>query len=492
MVRTIINIASAIIISIVFIAVVVLIITDKVNRAILAITGAIITYFVLIFIQGFNYGDIISLIVGTERDGYVNFHSLTLIVGMMFIVQISSEAGLFQFLGIVAVKVSKGKPTALMAIFCFLSVFFSAIVNNILTVMILIPLTITVSRILNLDPTPYIITEAITVNLGGTLFSISSIPNILIVTYASEYINFRSFFVNVGLFSLVTAGLTIGFFILLYKPSLIKPERELVNTLQDFNVWNVVQNRRLLYVSMSSLVVLMIAFLAIPPDIIPPDIIALSIAMFLTLFSSFNGLNPKEIMKEFDYELLFYLMGIFVIAGGLEASGLVGGIGNILQKLGAANPFFQVILILFVSAILSSLIDNIPITKVLIPIIGIMADAAPISNDKYFYSLAIGANWGDNLTPMGDNILVLNISAQQKRPINIKQFWKLGFTATTFQLILASIYFTIILKPLAGVIILGALIILVGIVFIFSKYGTTKIRTILNKTLNNFRNKVTG
>ncbi|MEE9409798.1 MAG: SLC13 family permease, partial [Candidatus Heimdallarchaeota archaeon] len=373
----------------------------------------------------------------------------------------------------------------LMAILCTLSVFFSAIINNILTVMILIPLTITISRILNIDPTPYIITEAIMVNIGGTFFSISSIPNILIVTESE--IKFNEFFINVGLFSLLFAGITITFFFFLYRQQLRQPGRTLISALDDFNVWNFVQSRRLLYFSMGSIVLMMVGFVAIPPDIIPPDIIALSIAMILAIFSSFNGIKPSEIMKKFDIELILYLLGIFVIAGALEVVGVIELIGNVLKNIAANNPTFQLIVVIWISAFLSSLIDNIPITKILIPIVGVMS-----TGNNYFYALSFGANWGDNLTPLGDNILVLNIAEQNKRPIKMKTFWKLGFSTTILQLILVSIYFTLLSSStyLIGLVAIIVIFAMLGIVFIFSKYGNDQIKSYLSRGINRFRSIV--
>ncbi len=482
--------ASAIIISICFIVVIVIIFTEKINRAVVTITAALITYFTLIFIEHLEFSTLVDLLIGTKDDGFVNLHTLILIVGMMFIVQISDEAGLFQFIGVLAIKMSKGKPIALMAILCTLSTVFSAVISNILAVMILIPLTITISRMLNIDPTPFILTEAIMVNVGGTFFSISSIPNILIVTDTG--ISFNEFFINVGLFSLLVAGLTLLFFIFLYKKELKPPTKGMVSTLKEFNVWNFVQNRRLLYASMCSIVVLMISFVAIPSDIIPPDIIALTIAMFLTLFSTFNGLNPKTIIQKFDFELLFYLLGIFVVAGGLEVTGVIDIIGGALFRIGAISPFLNVIVIIWAAAFLSSLIDNIPITKIMIPVVGLMSDPKTSTPNQNYYALSFGANWGDNLTPMGDNILVMNIAEQHKRPIKMKAFWKLGFTTTIVQLILVTIYYTVIYYTIIGITIILTIIILLGTVFIFSKYGNEQTKRIIEKTFAKFRTKVIG
>jgi len=472
-----------------FIGVIVLIITNKLNRAISSLLGALITYFVLIFIEGKDFSIIVELLFGTPPppgEGYVNLHSLIMIIGTMIIVQIAHEAGSFQFIAGKLIKLSKGKPVYLMIIFCTVTVFISAILNNILTVIIIIPLTITVSRILNINPGPYILTQAVLVNIGGTVFSISSIPNILITTFAE--IEFLEFFINVGLVSFVVFIFTLLFFILIYKKDLTIPE-EGKKALEEFDVWNVVQNKKLLYQSLFSLLILLILLLLIPSSFIYPDIIALTIAIILIIITR---LEPKEIINKIDFELIFYLIGIFIIVGGLEVTGATEFLGIFILNIGGTNLFFQLLLILWFSGYLSSCIDNIPITKVLIPVVDSMTEAASLFNRKQiFYSLAFGANWGDNLTPLGDNILVVNIAEQNKRPISFKSFFKLGFITTNYQFLIISIYYCLIFYIQIGIIILGIVGFILIVTYCLNKFGSKKIKSRLYAFSNKLRGIIT-
>jgi len=474
---------SAIIILISFIVVIILIISERLNRAIASLTAAIITYFVLIFIEGFDFSIVVDLMFSSKDDDFVNLHSLILIIGMMMVVHISHEAGTFQLIAIKLIKLSRGKPILLMVIFCCVTVFISAILNNILTVIIIIPLTITVSRILNINPSPYILTQAILVNIGGTIFSISSIPNILITTFAG--IEFLEFFINVGLISIVLFIFTILFFILIYKNELMMPE-EGIRVLREFNVWNVVQNKRLLVESLAALIILLSLLAIIPSSLISPDIIAITIAIILLIITK---IDPKEIIYKIDFELLFYLLGIFIIVGGLEITGVTGAIGNALLNLGGDNLFLQLLLILWFSAYLSSCIDNIPITKVLIPVADKMTEnALLIDRKQIFYSMAFGANWGDNLTPLGDNILVVNIAEQNKRPISFKSFFKLGFVTTNYQLMILSIYYTLIFNFQIGIIIIGIITCVIITLYCLHKFGSQKVRLGIGSILFKVRN----
>jgi Na+/H+ antiporter NhaD/arsenite permease-like protein len=443
-----------------FVLVLILILSNKINRAIIAISGAVVTYYILIFLEDKNYSIIVELMFGSANDGFVNLRALILIIGIMFIVKISEEAGMFQFLAAYVIKRSNGNPVALMIIFCLLSASLSAVLNNIVTVMILIPLTIVVSRILNTNPTPYILTQAVLVNIGGTFFSISSIPNILITTASN--VSFRDFFLNIGLFSILVVILTIPFFVFLYKSELTKPDEHLIEVLEGFDVWNVVQSKKLFFISLLAIISLLIFFLIIPADLLPPDIIAITIAMILIIVTHFLDVDENEILKSLDYQLILYLIGIFTIAGGLEVTGVIDSIDSFLKSIGGGlSPLIQIISIMWIAAILSSIIDNIPITKVLIPIVEdfIPSNVDIETSNKYYYGLSLGANWGDNLTPMGDNILVVNISEQNKRPIRIFDFWRLGFVTTIYQLLIATLYFIILFEMSLGILLIGVVVV---------------------------------
>ncbi|MBN1800479.1 MAG: hypothetical protein JW891_03180 [Candidatus Lokiarchaeota archaeon] len=469
---------SAIIVISCFIGVIILIITDKLNRAIAALLGAIITYFTLILIEGKDFTLIMDLLFGTLADGFINLHSLILILSMMLIVIVAHEAGLFQFISIMFIKYSKGKPVPLLIGLCSITVLISALLNNILTVIILIPLTITMSRILNIDPSPYILTEAVLVNIGGTMFSISSIPNILITAYAK--ISFLEFFLNVGVFSLIIFVFTVIFFVFLYKSSLRIPE-ESAKILREFNVWNFVQNKRLLYESMIALIIVFVLFILLPTSVITPDMIALTVAIILIVVSR---LNPKEIISKVDLELIFYLLGIFVITGAFDILGITQMLGSVLSLV-SGNAFVQLIFVLWISAFLSSIIDNIPITQVLIPVIGEMP--VGIGNQK-FYSLAIGANWGDNLTPLGDNILVVNLAEKHKRPISFKQFFKIGFVTTLYQLAVISLIFLVIFYLFIGLVIIIIIYGWLTFFYLLSKRGPKSLSLKINNLSTKFKN----
>ncbi len=456
---------SAIIITGCFIGSIILMITNKLNRAIAVIAGGIITYFVLTFIEKQDFLIFIDFIFGTSADGYVNLRALILILGMLFIIQICHSAGVFQFIGFKLIQFSKGKPIFLLLILCLLTFIISAILNNILAVIILIPLTIVASRILAIDPSPYIISEAIMVNVGGMFFSISSIPNILITTSAN--ITFIDFFINVGLFSIVIFIMTMLFFQIFYRNKLMIPKGKYTEVLQDFNVWNYVPDKKIFYKSISVLIIVVVCFAAIPPSILSPDIIAMTGGISLIIICKLKG---KEIIAKIDLELILYLLGIFIITGAMEFVGVLNLVGEGLSGITGGSTFITLITILWVSAFLSSSIDNIPITKALIPVVNTMTtDLTSLQIKSSYYSLAYGANLGDNLTPLGDNVLVMNIAEQNDSPITFTQFFRLGFIATTLQLIAITIFYLFLSNSYAGILVIS-FIFLILFLGIFIRY----------------------
>ena len=159
-----------------------------------------------------------------------------------------------------------------------------------------------------------------------------------------------------------------------------------------------------------------------------------------------------------------------------------------MANLSGGDVFFQMLIILWFSSILSSAIDNIPITKVLIPVIGTIAGNFPSNiGNQFYYSLAIGANWGDNLTPMGDNILVVQLAESNKRPISFKQFFKIGFITTLYQLTIISIYYTLIFSTSLGILIIIIIFISLLAIYLLSKLGPKKLRKKISSIINGFR-----
>nr|MDO8116920.1 SLC13 family permease [Candidatus Sigynarchaeota archaeon] len=459
---------ATIIILAAFAIVIALIASDKMNKAVASLSGAVVTFFALVFIKGVSVDSLSNFIFGSAVDGFVNLHSLILIIGMMLLIDVCQQAGMFQFLAINIVKITGTSSPKLMATLCALSMVVASVMNNLMAIIVLLPLTIMIARILDLNPAPYIITQAIIVNMGTTFFSISSVPNIIIATSAD--ISFASFFINVGIVSIIIGVITILFFLALYKNDLGNPSKN-VEVLREFNVWTFIPNKTLLYKSFTVLIAVMACFVIIPPDLLSLDMIALTGALVLVIISK---LKVADILAKLDVELILYLVGIFFITGALETLGLLDLIGNALVGISGDSALISCLLILWLTAYVSANLDNISITKIMIPAVEIMAGGIPAGQQlSVYYTLAFGAGWGDNLSPLGDNIIVINLSQQAKRPVTFKELFRLGFVTTNFQLVLLTVYIFLVFEPFLGFLV-ACVVIGAIVLFLFLRRGLKK------------------
>ena len=465
---TLIDIIIAIVVISTFIAVLFLIVTDKLNRAIAALTGAIIIYFTLIFIKGDKITIFIDLTFGTGGD-YENLHALVLILGMLFIVEICLSAGVFQFISFQLIKMTKGNPMKLLLAICSITLLVSSVLGGILAIIVLIPITFVVARILNIDPIPYVFSQALLIPIGEIFFSISSVPVILITTSAG--VGFVEYFLNVGLFCLILFLVTIVYVNLSYRNKLVAPKANLVAVLMKYNAWNYVPNKGTFYRSAFALIAILVCFMVIPPPI-TPDIIAITGAIVLVVV---NKLNGREIIQKLDLELLLYLLGIFFITGAMDHIQIIESIGQGLKDLVGGNPLLSLLTVLWLSAFLSSVIDDIPVAKVLIPIVGIISFGQPhtLVNSSY-YSLAFGTALGDNLTPLGDTVIIKNISEQHGYEFSMGKYFKLGLKIGVIHLIAVSIYFTFFFNSTIGLIIILCIAIVISLTILLQYLNKRK------------------
>jgi len=450
---------------------------DKTDRAVLSLTAAVITYFVLVFLEGAPFDIIVEILVGTPENGFLNIHSMLLIISMMIIIQISITGGVFQFLSFKLIQYTKAKPIYLLAILCTLTVFITAVFNDILTVIMLIPLTIEICRILEIDPIPYVIAEAVLIKLGASMLIISSIPNILIS--GNVGISFVDFFLGIGINAIILFGISLAFFAFIYRRTL-KKSRASVDILLDINVWNFVPEKSLMYKSTLVLILVMVGFVVIPSDFIPPDIITLTMAIMLLTISK---LDAKEVLEKIDFKLILYLIGVFILSGGLEYVGFISLITSIITTISTSAMLLLMIIILWICGAFSAFIDNIPITQLLIPIVASMTAGFPAAAIPTIYSgMVYGINMGDNFTPFGDTLLVINTCEANKVHLAPKTFFKVAFKTTCFQFGVLSLIFCIILNPILRILILSIVFTCLIIFFIKKK------EIILNLILN-FKNK---
>jgi len=466
---------STIIAPTMLVLIIILITVGKVNRLMAAFIGAIIVSFFLLYIDNIDITIVAGFILGEDSS---NLHTVLFIFGMMMIITVCKKAGVFDFIAFKLVQLSKGNSRLILILLCSFTYVFSSVSMNILCIFIIIPLTITICKILKINPLPYILSEGMVVNTGGLLLVISSIPNILI----SRSINwtFIDYFQDVGFFSLYLFFIGIIFLLRHNEDKLETPEISYIERLLEYDPWMFVESKSKFYKSSVLLIITIISVIIIPTfSQISIDILSLTggiITILLVLNKEF-----ESVWKDLDLELIFYLFCILYVSEAIQFTGILNFVAYGINYITAGNTVSTTLVLLWMSGLLSSVIHNAPITKIFIPIVNDISTSA--NQRSLFSAVSIGATLGENLSTMGDNLVLILMVRSYGYELNFSTFMKLGITITLIDLISSSVY--LVMKVLVQFFLIG-IVILIGIVVFI--YFYPKILSLIKSRLN-FLNK---
>ncbi|MBD3204678.1 hypothetical protein GF327_10385 [Candidatus Woesearchaeota archaeon] len=405
-----------------------LFISEMVNKTVAALLGAMLMVV---------YGIIDYDIVGTVID----YKTLTVAVGMMIIVNVVKKSGLFEYIAIKAAKMTKGDPFRLMIIIVILSVFISTFFSNITATIVLGTLIVSLCRRLDLEFVPYLFVISLSVNVGGILTPVSSLPNIMISTAAG--FSFTDFFRNILVLGILLIFSTIVYFKFIFRKQFNKEitEEEKAKLL-NFDETREIKDKKLFTRSIIILILILVFFLIQDFTGIGNEAIAITGAIVMLLLSS---ADPEEIFSQVQWSTIAFFVGLFIVIGGVEHVGLLETAAHIITRFisGKNSAIFT---ILGTSTIASSIVDNIPVTAILIPILKNMQGLMDLSN-SLFFPLVVGAGLGGNLTPIGSpsNVIAMGIAKKNNRKIKFMDFVKVGFGLTIIQLVISGVYFYLFL-----------------------------------------------
>jgi Na+/H+ antiporter NhaD/arsenite permease-like protein len=360
----------------------------------------------------------------------IDFNTLGLLLGMMIIVAILSESGIFQWVGIKATKMSGGNLWKLMLILCTFTAVVSMFIDNVTTVLLMIPITVSVFRTFRISPIPFIIAQALASNIGGAATLIGDPPNIMIGSAAN--IDFNTFLVNMG----PTVAVAFGVSLLLFKVFFRNDLRAAVSNLEkvmseDENKF--LKDKKILKKSVLVLLGVIVMFGFHGSLHLEVSIIALGGAAVLL---AITRANPEKVMHEVDWTTLIFFTGLFIIVGAAEHAGLIGVLSSVAINATGGNPWLTFLMIIWLAAIASAFIDNIPLTATMIPLIhslnsdpNIMAAFGGFSVSPLWWALALGADFGGNGTLIGSSAGVVSVGMSEKQgyPIGFNRWFKVGF-----------------------------------------------------------------
>ena len=417
---------------IVFLVVFVAITFELVNKAVAAFSGEAV---------------LILLHVIDEHHAIksIDFETIMLLFGMMIIVSVLKHSGLFTIISVRISELTRGNPVKILILFSVVTALMSAFLDNVTTVLIIIPIIIELTRGLGLDPKKYVLSQVIISNIGGTATLIGDPPNVIIGSKVG--LTFNQFLFNLSPPVLVIFAVVLAF-IWVTNRSQFKPINTNIIKLFTVNLLlekirhdflSIKIDYRLMKKGLFFLVIAILLFITQTITGLAPGVIAISAGIFLVLVS---GMNLEQAMEEIEWSTLMFFVGLFILVGALEEYGVIEWIAhNVFLNVGD-NPYVVVLVVEWVAGIASGFLDNIPFTITMIPIIEIMNEANPHFHNLLWWALALGACLGGNITIIGASANIVSIGIAKKYGVKISflDFMKFGAVISFISLTIASLY----------------------------------------------------
>lgn len=400
-----------------------LIVSEKIHRTISSLLG----------------GLAMIIFVGVPQDQAfkaVDWNVIFLLAGMMIIADILRATGLFQWVAFQAVRFGKGDPFRVLIILSLITAIASAFLDNVTIVILIAPVTLFVASALRVNPVPFLIAEILASNIGGMSTLIGDPPNILIGSAAG--IDFLTFAANMGPISIIILLVFIAIAPFLFKKELTIQDQE-GSTIAELDASGLITDIVLLRKSLIIMGAVMIGFILHGSLHLEPATIALAGATILMLWSN---TDPHDALRDIEWTTLFFFIGLFIMVEAVIEVGIIEIVADSVLRLTGGNLKLTSISLIWFSALVSGVVDNIPYTASMIPIIKSLGEAMAPESLVLWWSLALGADLGGNLTLVGAaaNVVVASIAEKSGHPISFKHFLRYGVITTVMSLVIASIY----------------------------------------------------
>lgn len=411
--------------------------TEKLNRAVITIMLA--TFLVM--------SGVLSQKVAISA---IDFNTISLLVGMMIIINVAEMSGMFQYVAIWGAKKVKANPLGILIVIGLVTAVFSAFLDNVTTVLLIVPVTMQITRKLEVNPYPYLLLNIFTSNIGGTATLIGDPPNILIGSALG--LSFTDFLFKLAPVVLVILFVIVAMFAYFWGPSLKTTMRNRV-LVMSINEKDSITDFRLLWKALFVLFFVIAGFVAAEHIGLENGFIALLGAGLILLLFSFGKPHGKadeqieDVLNRVDWTTIFFFCGLFVIVGALEETGFLSKVGNYLVEVTGGSIKKSVYVVLSVSAVFSACVDNIPFVATMIPTLKAMEEAVggrevmmPV-----WWALSLGACLGGNGTIIGAsaNVIVAGIAAREGHPISFVRFLIWSIPVMVISVVIAAIFLSL-------------------------------------------------
>lgn len=414
--------STQIIAIVIFLVTMAAIMTEKLHRTVAAVAGAL-----LLILTG-----VLSVESGFS---YVDLNTLGVLIGMMLFVAVVKNSGIFEYIAIKAAKIAKGRPWPLMVLFALITAVLSAFLDNVTTVLLIGPMTLAITSMLRINPIPFFMTQIMASNIGGTATLIGDPPNIMIGSAAG--LSFTDFITNTGVAVLFVLAATIVCFYFIYGRKL-HVEPEAMDSILQLDENKAIKDRSLLIKSVVMILLVVFGFVFHSQLHLESCTIALTAAAVMLLI---GRQDVEEIVAGVEWTTILFFTGLFIVVGGLQETGVIQILANGLMDLTEGHMTLTILLILWVSAIVSSFLDNIPFVATLIPLILTMQSSG-VDVTPLWWAVSLGACLGGNGTLIGAsaNVVLSGIGNRHGFPITFASYFKVGFPLMLVSVAISTVF----------------------------------------------------
>lgn len=407
----------------IFLVVYAVILTEKVHRTVVAMFGAALMV-------------ILGIINQHQAIEGIDFNMLGILIGMMVIVGIAKHSGIFQYVAIWAAKAGKGRPIPIFILLAVITMVFSAILDDVTTVLLMVPVTFVIAHNLCVNPKPYLFSAIMLANIGGAATLIGDQPNILIGSAAN--LSFNDFLIHMGPISLVVGVVTAGLLAVLHRKELVA-NCEAQKKIMSFDPKDAITNVSVLKKSLFVLGLVIIGFLTHSITGIEGATLALTGAALLLLLTMHE---PEEYLHGIEWTTIFFFVGLFILVSGLEHVGFIEMLAGRLIELTGGSFTALMMTTLWGGAIFSAIVDNVPFVAIMIPLIKELGVATGLNITPLWWALAMGADFGGNATLIGAsaNVVVSGMAEKAGHKLSFIEYMKTALPLSFLALILSTVY----------------------------------------------------
>jgi Na+/H+ antiporter NhaD/arsenite permease-like protein len=418
----------------IFVVAYAVLLTERIHRTVVALLGAM-----AMVVSG--------ILTQDQAIAGIDFNTIALLAGMMVIIAITRRTGVFEFIAIWAAKRARAEPIGILILLALVTAVFSAFLDNLTTVLLVVPVALLIVDKLKVSPYPYLFSQILAANIGGTATLIGDPPNILIGS--ATHLSFNDFLLQLGPIALFLLGLVLLVFYGIWGRSL-QTTPELKARVMRFDARGSLRDMRLLRQSLGVLGLVILGFVVGEHFAIAPGTTAMSGAALLLLLTGIGedrrgqAEQVREALEEVEWSALFFFIGLFVIVHGVQATGLLERLAAGLMDLTGGDPMITAFTTLWLSAAVSAVIDNIPFVATMIPLVETMEAGlgGAAAAEPVWWSLALGACLGGNGTLVGAaaNVMVAGLAERAGTPISFARFLLIGMPVMIASVALATVY----------------------------------------------------